>query len=70
MRLPVTDIPGVVCGKKDDDGGPDVEACAVRDVWAQKDLPPVSRSDGLDVDLRAHQSAFLVIGGPVATRGH
>lgn len=51
FSLPLDDVPGVSCG------GP--TGCAVRDVWARKDLSPQRKL--VPLTLRVHQSAFLVL---------
>ena len=56
FELPLADVPGLSCGG----------SCAVRDVWAGKDLPPQAKS--VAMALRTHQSGFYILGPAKAVR--
>jgi len=49
FNLPMADVPSLDCTRP----------CTVRDVWDQKDLPPVTTQ--LQMQLRSHESAFFII---------
>lgn len=53
LAIPLADVPGQPCAKG---------ACAVRDVWGQKDAAP--QADHLAVDLAVHESVYYVLTPP------
>lgn len=50
FALPLADVPSLQCGG----------SCAVRDVWAQNDLPP--QESHVEMQLREHESGFYILG--------
>jgi hypothetical protein len=55
FALPLIDVPGARCSA--------ARPCAVRDVWARTDLPAAATH--IQLQLRQHQSAFLIVSSAV-----